>query len=83
MHGIETYNFDGAIPRAGAESVFGYEVPVNGKDFALVLLPGLHGKLVQGNIEEFNGAITCSNYYLILVGFGPGEGIEGVLRIKP
>lgn len=37
--GVGTYNFDGTIPRARTESVFGHEVPVNGKDFALVLLP--------------------------------------------
>jgi len=64
-----TYNFDSPIPGAGAESVLGNKVPMNGKDFALVLLPGLHGKLIQGDIEELDGAISCRNDDLVLVGF--------------
>jgi len=78
-----TYNFDGTIPRTRTESVFGYEVPMNGKDFAVVLLPGLHRKLVQGNIKELDGPIARSDYDLVLVGFGPGKVIERVLGIKP
>ncbi len=56
---------------------------MNGKDFAVVLLPGLHRKLVQGNIEELDGPIARSDYDLVLMGFGPGKVIERVLGIKP
>ena len=41
-----TYNFDSSVPGAGAECVLSNEVPVNGKDFALVLLPGLDRKFI-------------------------------------
>lgn len=33
------YNLNGAIPRAGAKCIFGNLIPVDGKHFAVVLLP--------------------------------------------
>ena len=80
---LEAYDFDGTIPRAGAESIFGYEIPMDGKNFALVLLPGLHRELVEGDVEELDGTIASSDDDLILVGFGPREVVERILRIKP
>lgn len=56
---------------------------MNSKDFALVFLPGLHRKFIQGNIEELDGPVARGDYDLVLVGFGPGKVIERVLSIKP
>lgn len=56
---------------------------MNGKDLALVLLPGLDGELVKRYVEELDGAIACGCDELVLVRFGPGDVVEGVLGIKP
>ena len=81
--GRTTYDFDGAVPGAGAEGVFRDEVPVHGEDFALVLLPGLDGEFVEADVEEFYGAIPRGDYELVFVRFGPREVVEGVLGVKP
>ena len=63
------YDFDCAIPGARAECVFGNQIPVNGKHLPLVFLPGLDRELIECYIEQFDGAITCSDHDLILVDF--------------
>lgn len=35
----ETYDLDGAVPGTRAESILGHEVPMDGVDFPLMLLP--------------------------------------------
>lgn len=82
MGGIK-YNLDGAIPGTRAKCVLGDEVPMNGEDLPLMLLPGLDGELVERYVEELNGAIACGNDELVLVRFGPGDVVEGVLGIEP
>ena len=77
------YDFDRAIPRARAKGVFGHEIPMDGKHLALVLLPGLHGEVVQSDVEELNGAIADGDDDLVLVGFRPGEVVQGILSIEP
>jgi hypothetical protein len=56
-----SYNFHGAIPRTGAEGVFCDEVPMDGENLALMLLPGLDRKVVERNIEEFYGPVARGN----------------------
>jgi len=56
---------------------------MNGEDLPLVLLPGLDWELVERYIEELDGAIACGGDELVLVRFGPGDVVEGVLGIKP
>ena len=63
------YNLDRAIPGARAECVFGNQIPVDGKHLPLVLLPGLDRELIEGDVEKFDGAISCSDHDLILMGF--------------
>ena len=54
-----------------------------GENLSVVLFPGLNGEIVQTDVEEFDGAVAGSDKTLILVGFGPGEVVEGVLGVKP
>jgi len=49
--GGRAYDLDGAVPRAGADCVFRHQVPVDGEDFPLVLLPGAHGEVVEADVE--------------------------------
>lgn len=79
----ETYDFYGTVPGAGAECVFADEIPVDGEDFALVLLPGLNGEVVDADVEELDGAIAGCDDELVFMGFGPGEIVEGVLGVEP
>lgn len=65
----ELYYFNGAIPRARAESIFRDQIPVHGINLPFMLLPRLDGELIQGDIEEFDGAITSRHHDLILVDF--------------
>ena len=37
--GGNIYDLDGSVPRARTEGIFCDEVPMNGKDFSLMLLP--------------------------------------------
>lgn len=53
------------------------------EDFSHVLFPGLNGEFVEADVEELDGAIAGGYEDLVLVGFGPGEVKEGVLRVKP
>ncbi len=46
-----------------------------------MFLPGLDWELGDGDVEEFNGAVTTTDCYLIFVSFGPGGVEEGVLGI--
>jgi hypothetical protein len=48
-----------------------------------VLFPALYGEFVQPDVEELDGAITGCYEALVLVGLGPGEIEEGVLRVEP
>lgn len=77
------HNLDTAVPRAGAEGVFGDEVPMHGEDFAFVLVPRLYGELVNADIEELDGAIARRRYQLVLVDLRPGKIVESILRIEP
>jgi len=36
---VIAYHFYGSVPGAGAEDVFGYEVPMHGEDFSVMLFP--------------------------------------------
>jgi len=56
---------------------------MNGEDLPLVLLPRLDGELVKRYIEELDGAVAGGGDELVLVRFGPGDVVEGVLGIKP
>lgn len=56
---------------------------MNGKHLPLMLLPGLHGEFVQGDVEELDGAVAGGDDALVLVRFGPAEVVEGILRVKP
>lgn len=78
-----SYDFDGAVPRAGAKRVLCDEVPVYGEDLALMLLPGLHGEFVQGDVEEFDGAVAGGDDDLVLVRFRPSQIVQGVLGVEP
>lgn len=82
---IERYMYDlnGAIPRAGAECIFGDQIPMHGKGFALVLLPRLDREFIQGYIEQLDGAIATGHHDLVLVDFGPGKIVESILGFKP
>ena len=81
--GGETYDFDSAVPRARAERILRDEVPMHSVHFSVVFLPRLDGKFVETDIEEFDGAVAGCDQDLILVALGPGEVVEGVLRVKP
>ena len=76
-------DFDGAVPGARAECVFGDQVPVHGEDLPLVLLPRLDGEFVEADVEQLYRAIAGRDHDLVLVRFGPGEVVEGVLSVKP
>jgi hypothetical protein len=74
---------DGAVPARGAEGVFCDKVPRHAKDFAIVLLPVLDGKVVECAIEELDAAVAGGGENLVLVDLGPGEVVEGVLGCEP
>ena len=78
-----THHLDSAVPGAGAELVLVDEVPVDGEDFAVVLLPGLDGELFQTKVEELYRAIAGGDEDLVLMRLGPGEVEKGVLGIEP
>lgn len=77
------YHFDRAVPGAGAEAVFCDEVPVHGEDLSVVLLPRLDGEFVEADVEELDGPVAGGDDDLVLVAFGPGEVVEGVLGVEP
>jgi hypothetical protein len=79
---VATYDFHGPIPRARAECVLCHQVPVHGKHLAAVALPGLHGKLVQADVEELDGAVAAGYDQLVLVQLGPGEIVNGILCVE-
>jgi hypothetical protein len=56
---------------------------VDGEDFAGMLGPCLYWELVQRYVEELDAAVTRCSKDLILVGFRPGDVVEGVLRVEP
>lgn len=52
------------------------------KDLPLVLLPGLHGEVVEGYVKELEGTIAGSHHKLIFVDFRPGDIVESILRVE-
>ena len=56
---------------------------MDGKDLPFVLLPRLDWELIEADIEKLDGTVASSDYALVLVCFGPGEVVEGILGIKP
>lgn len=52
------YHSDSTVPRAGAECILRYQVPMHGEDFSHVLFPGFHGELVDADVEELDRAIA-------------------------
>lgn len=56
---------------------------MHGEDFSLMLLPGLHWEFIERGVEELDGAVAGGDYELVLMRFGPGEVVEGVLGIEP
>ena len=77
-----SHDLHAAVPRAGAERVLGHQVPVHGVHLALVLLPRLHGELVQADVEELDGAVPAGHHELVLVQLGPREVVERILGIE-
>ena len=69
----EAYYLYCAIPGAGAEGIFGDEIPVHGENLPLVFLPRLDRKFIQRYVEELDGTIAGCDDKLILMGFGPRE----------
>lgn len=74
---------NGAVPAAGAEAVFGDEVPIYAEDFAVVLAPVLDWEVVEGAVEELDAAVARGCEDLVFVDFGPGQVVEGILRGVP
>lgn len=50
---------------------------------SFMLLPGLDGEFVEGDVKEFDGAVAGGYDDLVLVRFRPREIVEGVLSVKP
>ena len=48
-----------------------------------MLLPRLHGELVDADVEQLDGAVAGGHEDLVLVRLGPGEVEEGVLGVEP
>lgn len=76
-------DLDCAVPRRRQKRVFGNEVPVDGKDFARVLLPRGNGVRGHVDVEELDGAVAAGRQQLVLVRFRPRAVEEGVLRVEP
>lgn len=55
------------VPAAGAESVFGDEVPIYTEDFAGVFFPVLNGIVICCAVEQFDAAVAGCCEDLILV----------------
>lgn len=58
-----------AIPTAGAEAVFGDEVPINAEDLACMFFPVLNGVVVGRSVEQLDAAIAGRSEDLVLVDF--------------
>ena len=52
------------------------------EDFSIVFLPRSYGELVKADVEKLDGAIASCDEHLVLMGFGPGKVIQGVLRVE-
>ena len=78
-----THDLHSAVPGAGAETVFCDEIPVHGVDLTLVLLPRLHGELVEADVEELHRAVAARRHELVLVQLRPRQIVQRVLRFKP
>lgn len=62
-------DFDCAVPRGREEGVFCDEVPVDGEDFARVLLPRGDGVRGHVDVEQLDGAVAAGGQELVLVRF--------------
>lgn len=56
---------------------------MDGEDLARVFLPRLHGELVEGDVEELDGAVAAGGEELVFVCLAPRGVEEGVLRVEP
>jgi hypothetical protein len=72
-----------AVPTAGAEAIFCHKVPVHTKHLPTVFLPVHDREIIGGCVVELDAAITRRSQDLVLVDFGPGKVIEGVLCGEP
>lgn len=77
-----TYDFDGSIPRARGEGIFGDWTPRHRECFSLMFMEVRHGKFVNIHIVELNRAIAACGQQLVLVDLGPGEVILGIVGVE-
>ena len=56
---------------------------MDGEDFSIMFFPRSNGELVKTDVEEFDGTIACRYEDLVLMRFGPGEVVEGILSVEP
>ena len=70
---------DSAVPTAGAETIFCYQVPVYTEDFPIMFFPVHDRKIIGRRIVELDATITRCGEDLVLMNFRPGKIIEGVL----
>ena len=68
-----------AVPTAGAESIFCYQVPVYTEYFPIMFFPVHNGEIIGRRVVELDAPITRCGEDLVLVDFRPGKIIEGVL----
>lgn len=83
MRPVRCPNPHRTIPATRQEAVFGYQVPVDAEDFAIVFFPVLDGEVVQVAVEELDAAVSRRCEDLALVHFRPGEVVQCVLRSEP
>lgn len=78
---MRTYKFNGSIPRTRDETVLGNGVPANRKRFPLVFVKIHDREVLNPQVEELDGAIAAGDDELILIDFGPGKIVLGIIRL--
>lgn len=73
----------GAVPATRTEAILGHEVPIHAEHFSVMFFIVLDGEVVECAVEELDTAVARRREDLVLVDFGPGEIVEGILGCEP
>ncbi len=81
--GLDAYQLDRAIPRAGSKRILCHQVPGSSINLARVLMPVLHWRVARSSgVKEFDSAISTSYNELVLIQLRPGGVIDCILSVE-
>ena len=81
--GLDAYQLDRTIPRAGSKRILCNQVPGSSINLARVLMPVLHWRITRSSgVKQLDSAISTSYNELVLIQLRPSGVIDCILSVE-